>query len=48
MFLIDVAVVPAVAVLIVVEVFMYFEHDLVVVVVVHVALGDAFVVAWLC
>ena len=36
---VDVAVVPAVAVLIVGQVFMYLEHDLVVVVVVHAALG---------
>ena len=36
---VDVAVVPAVAVLIVGEVFMYLEHDLVLVVVVHAALG---------
>ena len=39
MFFVDVAVVPAVAVLIVGEVFMYLEDDLVVVVVVHAALG---------
>ena len=43
-----VAVVVAIAVLIVVEVVVDFGDDLVVVVVVHVAFGDAFVVAWLC
>ena len=36
---VDVAVVPAVAVLIVGEVLMYLDHDLVLVVVVHAALG---------